>query len=209
MGDLNTFLCFITAAGLSALGALPVGLINLSLANWTIKKGRRAGFVASAGAILVEFVYTFIAVYFIDILVSNAAIEMWIQIFSIVLFSLLSLYYYRSSLKQESIETEVKSGSKHSFWYGVGVTSINLLILPYWVFLTIWLKSNGYIIEDLREVIWIALGSALGAGAVFFIYVQLGNYIVRRIAHVNTYTNRALALLFGILAIVQLVRVIF
>ncbi|MBX2816260.1 MAG: hypothetical protein KTR24_09685 [Saprospiraceae bacterium] len=205
---MDIFLCFLIAMGFSGLGALPVGLINLSLANWTIRKGRRAGLVATIGAILVEFGYTFLAVYFIDFFSTNETVELYIKIFSVFVFSALAVYYFLKTKNKQDLAQQVKSGqSSKSFWFGIGITGVNLLIIPYWIFIAIWLRSNGYGIASLNEILWISTGSALGAGLVFLIYVQLGTVIVGKVSKVNEYTNRVLTVLFAILAVIQVIRI--
>ncbi len=197
---------FFTAFGLSALGALPVGLINLSLANRTIERGRKAGLAAATGAMLVEFIYTFVAVYFIDILVRNETIGQSIKLFSMIVLLVFAIYYLTKK-SSPSKQVEVKKSDARNLFYGIGIAGINMLIIPYWIFIGAWLKSNGFIFDEISSILLIAAGSALGAMAVFLVYVWLGMRVLGKLDRVAHYTNKVIGVLFLILAVVQCVRV--
>jgi len=198
---------FFTAFGLSALGALPVGLINLSLANRTIERGRKAGVAASFGAMLVEFVYTFVAVYFIDFLLKNETVSQSIKIISGIVLLVFGIYYL-SKKKSKATKVEVKKSGARNLFFGMGIAGINMLIIPYWIFIGAWLKSNGFVFDQLLDIILIAAGSACGAMAVFLGYVWLGTYVVGKLDRVAHYTNKVIGVLFLFLAGVQMVRLI-
>ncbi|MDH3650320.1 MAG: LysE family transporter [Saprospiraceae bacterium] len=199
---------FLIAAGFSAIGALPVGMINLSVAERTIHRGSRAGLMVALGACVIELCYTYIALYFIDFFVRNEAISQVIKTIAIFIFLVLALYYWSRKVTP-SKQSDSKYPNSRNFGLGVGVAAINMLIIPYWIFLGLWLKANGLLFDSVVDISSLAIGSMMGALLVFLLYIRLGRYIVGRMEQVSYYTNKALAILFLSLAIIQLVRVVY
>lgn len=60
---MNITLYFVTTFIISALGSLLVGLITLMITQRTMEASKKAGYMLSFGATLIEFVYTYIALY--------------------------------------------------------------------------------------------------------------------------------------------------
>ncbi len=192
---------------LSALGAITPGLINLAVANRTIRKGARPGVMVALGASIIQLVYAFIAVYFIDIIIKNAAITTTINWVGVVVFLSLGLLYLLKKPKP-MVRVESSGDSRH-FGYGLGVAAMNMLIIPTWIVIALWLKGWGYDMHSLTEIFLLSLGSALGALAVFILYVKMADYIFNRMSSVVKYTNRFLGIVFLSLAIFQLARILW
>ena len=126
----------------SALGAVPPGLINLAVAVRTITRGYRAGIMVSLGAGVTQLIYTFISVYFIDTIIKNAIITQTINWIAGIIFLILGLYYIVKKVRKIQPVKDT-SDSKH-FGYGIGIAAMNFLIIPTWIFVAVWLKSNGF-----------------------------------------------------------------
>ena len=187
---------------------MPPGLINLTIAERTIYRGTKSGFMVALGTIIIEFLYTFLAVYFIDFFIKNEIVGRAIKIGAIILFVGLAIYYF---LKKVEVVNKVKrvNSNGRDFGLGLGVASMNMLILPFWIFVGLWLKANGYAFPNLNSIILFALGSTSGAFLSFTLYIRLGRYIVNHMQKVALYTNRILGALFLLLALVQIIRIFY
>lgn len=199
---------FVIGVFFSALGALAPGIINLAVAMRTIYVNRRAGVMVTLGAGLVELIYTFIAIFFIDLILGNGSITKYIDYFALLVFLSIALFYAFSKPQKPKADKSKSSMSKH-FGYGIVVAAMNMLIIPTWLFIGAWLRSNGFDFNFVGNIISISLGSAVGAMIVFLGYVRLGAYIVRKLSKVIRYTNRFLATIFFILAAYQLFKILF
>ena len=203
--DLIYFLLFgITFSG---LGAIAPGLINLAVAERTIKRGVKPGIMVAFGSSVTEFIYTFIAIFFSDVIVKNAIVGQFIQWMAVVIFLGLGFFYL---VRKATIKKKAERGSnrKH-FGYGIFIAAMNMLIIPTWIFLGFWLRSSGFDFTGILDIITLAFGSALGAFIVFFGYVHLAKYIVSRIEDVTRYTNKVLGMIFIGLATFQLFRIYY
>ncbi len=203
-----TFLQYLLLGALfSGLGALTPGLINLAVAERTIHRGVKAGVMVTLGAGVIELIYTFVPLYFIDILIKDSSIGLALKVIAIVIFLGLSIYHFRK--KAQAPAKATTPGGSRDFAVGIGVASMNLLIVPTWIFLGIWLRGNGFQFEHLSQMLALSLGSALGAVMVFLLYVKLGSYIVGKVERVTAYTNKFLGFVFLGLAALQTIRLLY
>ncbi len=163
--------------------------------------------MVALGAAVVEFVYTLVAVYFIDTIVKSALIGSMIKWTMAVVFMGLGFYYLYKKI--EPVQKKISKSSSKDFGYGILVAGMNLLIIPTWIFIGLWMRSNGYQFSHISEILTISFGSALGGLMVFAGYVRLGRFIVTRMQTVTRYTNRLLGAIFLCLATVQLLRIFY
>ena len=199
---MNLILYFSIALVLSFLGSLPIGLITLTITQKTIQNGRHSGLMIALGATIMEFVYAFIALLSLDLFTQNTSIGNYIKIFATAIFLAMGFYFL---WKKNSTEVRPTAAYNYlDFLRGFIVGSMNLLIVPFWIFLGIWLKANGVSFKNNFDILIFSSGAALGALLAFFGYILLSEFIVKRTKKINQYTNKAVGILFLGLGIFQL-----
>ena len=198
------FIHFIIAFVLSLLGTIPLGIITLTLADVTIKRGIKAGIYYSLGASVFEFIYTFVALKFINLFMDNPAIETNIRWAALIVFFGLSIYYFLSNPNPPQQKESVQD-KRSSFLKGMGIASLNMLIVPYWIFLGTWLHSDGWIILDSFWILIFSIGATLGALAVFLAYAKLSELVLQKSDRIVKWTNKIIGFVFLILGIYQAV----
>lgn len=204
---MNTFLLFVIAFMISALGSAPPGLINMMVLERSISRGKKAGVMTAIGTFIPEFVYTFLAAYAYTTINNNVELGQNLKLGGgLVLIVLGSFYFFRRPEEPEVNYASTKKDSYRGFRKGFFTASINMLIIPFWAFVAGYLGSHGYALAGLGDISAFALGSALGALVMFLLYVRLGHFILRRISTVARYSNKFLAVLFLSLGLYQLIR---
>ncbi|MDH3651118.1 MAG: LysE family translocator [Saprospiraceae bacterium] len=196
--------------GLSFLGSIPLGLITLTIIERTVHRGMWSGVAVSLGASIAEFVYTVIALKFLSFFIAEDDFGDKIKLFSIFIFLGLGLWYLlRINSPSITIKSVLFRHYYYDFFKGLIIGFMNLLIIPYWILVGSMLESNGMLFSE-NQVIVIFSGAAVaGALSVFLIYVRLVRIIVRKIKLVIQYTNRAVGILFFLLALFQASSLLF
>ncbi|MEL7424141.1 MAG: LysE family transporter [Bacteroidota bacterium] len=198
---------FAVALTISAVGSIPPGLITLSILRRSVQINRKAALWVSAGALLPEFIYTYLALVGYRYLQQNHVVEERIQQLATAVFLLFGIYYL---LKKKSTdlklpeEGEVKENAT-DFGRGLGVGFLNMLIIPFWVIVAGWLGSYDFSFDNSALILSFCFGAAIGAGIVFWAYVELGNWLVQRLGRIDYYTNKAVGGIFLGLGILQLI----
>ncbi|MEM9260358.1 MAG: LysE family transporter [Bacteroidota bacterium] len=205
---MNSVLLFFIAFLISAVGTLPPGLITLTITQTTIKEGRRAGLQSALGATIPEFIYTYLALIGADFLLRNADISYYIQLASAILFFGLGIWFWLISPKsQKTTNTEVIP-SRRFFQRGLAAGFFNFLIIPFWLFIIVWLRANGYVITKQAEFLLFATAGALGALCAFLLYLEIGGFILRKFRSVERHLNKAIGSIFLLLCAFQVWEVI-
>ncbi|MEZ4886391.1 MAG: LysE family transporter [Chitinophagales bacterium] len=188
----------------SFIGSIPFGMINLTVVDTTIQKGLRAGIILGAGAAIIEFFQSIIAVLFTHIFIDNPHIEEVIHWLAIPIFFGLAIFHYLQSHKESTVKSSEKSLSP--FHKGLFISSLNMLAIPYWVFYATYFGSTGWLSSEKIPLLYFCIGIALGAFSLFVVFAKLSSLVVKRMAKISSMTNRILALIFFILGLYQLVQ---
>lgn len=186
-------------AFLSFVGSAPPGMINLTVVDITLKRGMKMALLASLGAALVEGVQALVALRFTWLFTEDPIIGNVIQWGAIPVFFGLGLYYLLKKSGKNSVPKERKSGS--IFLQGIGVSALNLLVYPYWIFYGSWLHLNGFLIKETSYILVFSLGVALGTFLLLWVFARLSKWIMKKSDKVSLYADRfigAIMLGFGI-----------
>ena len=178
----------------------------MTVAESTIRKGLRSGVIIAAGAALVEFLQAFIAVKFTSLFVDNAAVENGIQWLSILIFMGLGFYFVFSKTEEKKTAKHKEANSTSSdFFKGVIISALNIIVFPYWVFYASYFSTMGWLSNDLFLFIFVT-GVMFGTFSILYLYARLSLKIIDSVQKISLYTNRIMAGLFFILALIQLLR---
>jgi threonine/homoserine/homoserine lactone efflux protein len=195
---------FFTAFILSALGSMPIGMITLKVTEKTIHDGYRSGVMVALGATVIEFSYTYIAITSVDFFIQNDDVNLYINLIAMTVFFALGFYHL---FKKTKMVLDSKGEYKtFDFVKGIMLASVNMLIIPFWIFLSLWLKSYDFDFSTNYQILIFSIGAALGALAIFLTYSLLGKFVVSKIQKVSLYTNRVVGVLFLMLGIYQLIQ---
>lgn len=204
---MSLLLLFFLALAISAVGTLPPGLITLTIVQTTVQEGKKAGLLNALGATIPEFIYTYLALVGADVLFKDAALNYYIQLASVVVFFVLALWFWFTKPKDFTSPAEVKANRHKYFLRGVAAGFFNFLIVPFWLFVIVWLQANELVVTGRPAILLFSLGAALGALLVFLLYMEAGNWLLKKIAAVRQYTNKAIGLFFFLLFVHQLWQV--
>ncbi len=171
-----------------------------------VDAGKKAGYMLSFGATVMEFVYTYIALYGLTFFQESVATNYYMQVFATVVFFGFGLYNFF----KESKPPTAPSNDYDYFDFGRGflVAAMNILIIPFWLFIAIWLGNYDMTFDTQSTIIVFSIGSALGALAVFIGYAELGHFIIGRIGKIVKYTDKIIGVVFVILGLYQLTQLV-
>ena len=152
---------FFIAFGLSFVGSLPFGMINMMVAHTAIEKGLRYALWAAAGAALVEFFQVFIAIKFTWLFTENPATDFWFKLVATVVFFAAGTYFFFFAKMRRKVPEEQQVNSRRSeFFKGALVSSLNLMVIPFWIFYGTLLAANGLLVKDDQHVLAFSCGTA-------------------------------------------------
>ncbi len=193
---------FIIVLLISFVTSLPLGLITLNVVQKTIQDGKRSGIVLALGATIIEFIYTYIALLSLDLFDKNAEWTSGIELIATLTFFAMGFYFlWKKPAKKPALDTEY---NYLDFLQGILIGAMNVLIIPFWIIVAIWLMGQGMALEGHWHFISFSLGSAIGAFLAFWGYVYVSERIVEKIDRIARYTDKVIGVLFLGLGFLQL-----
>jgi threonine/homoserine/homoserine lactone efflux protein len=189
--------------GMSYLGLLSPGMLNMTALKIRIEKGKRESLLFSIGAAMIVFVQASIALIFVDFFVAKPEIISLLEKMAVFVFLGLSFFFYWLSRKKVSTTTQK---SKNYLFRGMGMSSLNMLAIPYYLGLSLYLASEQRLILETTYKLIFTFGASLGTMLLFFTYVYFAKRIAMRVAFVVRNINLILSVLFLILGILAIIK---
>lgn len=187
------------------IGLLAPSMLNMTAARTSIEKGRSAGIQFAAGAASVVFIQAFIAVTFAKYLVAHPEVITQLKTAAIFVLFGLSIFFFMQARKKFKAEGKQKKGS--SFITGLGMSSLNMLAIPFYLAMATLAESKGWMeIVQPYSTIYV-VGAVLGAFSLFATYATFADIIAKKAQFIAKNINYILSVLFIALAIVTAVQV--
>lgn len=189
----------------NAVGYIPPGNINLTAAQITLNKGLKQAYYFIISFSLVEIIFTFLMMRFVEWFATGLDLDRIIDIAMIVLFLVLGIVTWRSRKEMPKTDTS----SKDSVRYGLLLGILNPMQIPYWLFLGTYLISHEWIDTGNLSLATFSIGSGIGAGIVLYGFARFAKYIQEKFTLSSYLINKSIAILFFALSAYHVIKVLF
>ncbi len=212
---LSILIIFITASAISFLGSLQLGPVNLFVINTVLFTNKKSAFYVAVGGAIPEFIYCALA-----ILVGNfIKIPIWfnnyLNISIVVLLVIMGFIFYFKKAKITPLSNSLITSNFFALKYfckGFLFALLNPQLLPFWIVVQLYFNANVILkITTLLQKTAFILGAGVGAFALLItLLLIVSKYKQQVILKINhTYLHKILSLLFFILALQQLLQLMF
>jgi threonine/homoserine/homoserine lactone efflux protein len=157
----------------SFVGAIPPGLLNMSAVKISINEGRKKGLLFSIGVCVTVMIQTYIALLCARYLDRHPEVVDMLQKVALGIFICISIYFFfiAKDTRREMPE-EINKSKTRRFLSGMFLGALNLLPLPYWVYVSITFAGFGWFKFTPLELFAAVFASGLGIMTMMIIYVQ-------------------------------------
>lgn len=158
---MNALHTFLIAFIFSFLGSIPPGTLNLTMLRLGLEHKMNIAWRFAFGAAIVEYPYAWLALLFEDWITSSPVIINNFKLISALVMITLGALTIRTARKPVDTVAPVReSGFRKGLLLGI----LNPLALPFWIGITAYLKSQGWVtLSTSQEVHSYLLGISLGA----------------------------------------------
>ncbi len=164
---------FLLGLLLAFVGVIPPGLLNMTAAKISLKEGHVRGFVYSIGVCVVVGVQTYLATIFAKYLNQHPDVIDILKRVALVLFILISIYFFLLAKRNSSPQkVDTFKSKKSRFFQGILMSALNVFPIPYQAYIVTTLMSYNWLSLDR-----LAIGSYV-AGAISGTFVALYIYIL-------------------------------
>ena len=183
----------------SFFGLIAPSMLNMTSARTSIEKGRSAGIQFAAGAASIVFIQAFIAVFFAKYLVANPEVITQLKTAAVFVLLGLAVFFFMQARKKFKAEGKQKKGS--NYLTGLGMSSLNMLAIPFHLAMSTLAESKGWITLEMPYTVIYVVGAVLGAFSLFAIYAIFAEIIAQKAQFIARNINYILSGLFVVLAI--------
>ncbi|MFK5958192.1 MAG: hypothetical protein QM495_04875 [Lutibacter sp.] len=185
-------------------GLISPGMLNMTALKIRINSGKKDSLKFALGASTVVFFQAGIALFFADYFSKNPKIIEILKILAVFVFFALAIFFFMLSKKK--MATTLKSNSKNYFLKGMLMSSVNMLAIPFYLGLSIYLVSVDKIIIAQPFILLFVIGAAMGSFLLFYTYILFAKIIIKKVSFIATNINIILSVLFLLLGILTLIK---
>ncbi|MDB2388832.1 LysE family translocator [Flavobacteriaceae bacterium] len=191
----------------SFVGLIPPGLLNMTAAKIGVKQGRKPALIFSIGVIVVVCIQTGLGLAFARYIEQHPEIVDILQKVTLGIFLALTFYFFALAKDtRREIPKGVKRSKTNRFLYGVLLSALNMLPIPYWVYVSISLSALGWFFFNPQVLGWAIFGSAMGTFSMLLIYI----YFFRRKLPIGNFgfnLNYLLGAITGLISLITVIRI--
>jgi threonine/homoserine/homoserine lactone efflux protein len=206
-------LTFFIGLFINAIGYIPPGNINLSVAQLTVNKGIKQAWYFILAFSCVEVFFTFGMMRFARWMSSDLSLEFSVyhikigtltDAFMILMFLTMGSITWLRRNRVPKPKEEVKRGS--SVFYGILLGVLNPVQIPTWLFFGNYVIIHQWIQTDYVSLFIFSIGSGLGSAIALYGYAHFARYIQEKFTLSTRLINHVIAILLVVLALCLLVK---
>ena len=205
---MSILLNFVIGFSASLIGVIPPGLLNMSAAKISMKQGRKLALLFSVGVTITVCVQTLAALLLARYLDMNPEIVDLLQKVALGIFLCITIYFFVIAKDtRREVPKEVKRSNTNRFFYGILLAALNLLPVPYWVYVSMTFSSFGWFSFGQLELWSTVIASGLGTFAMLVIYIQFFKNKKNK-KRFNVNMNYIIGLITLVISVVTLMKII-
>lgn len=191
-------------AFMAYLGLISPGMLNMNALKIRISSGKIESVKFALGASVIVFIQAGIALFFADYFGKNPKIIEVLKIAAVFVFFALGVFFFLLSRKK--IVSNSGSGSQNYFMRGLAMSSVNMLAVPFYLGVSVYLVSVNKIIIEQPYIFLFVLGASIGSFLLFYTYIYFAKIIIKKVSFIATNINIILSILFFGLGFLTLIR---
>ena len=203
MSEMGLIYFFIAVAA-TIIGAVPFGLVNLSVVNAAVKNDSQSAIQIAHGASVVEIIFALIALLagnkLSPVLQGNLVIRYFI--FAVLLGS--GLYFW---FKNNQLKTTSDNRKSTGFIKGILLNLVSAQVLLFWLLTATVLSAKQLIPLAFSDMFFFVAGVWLTKMAVLRAYAFLAKKVVHHAQKISANINQIIAIVLMAVAIVQFIKI--
>ena len=194
---------FIAAMGISLIGSIPLGNLNLTAMQIAVNNSRRA-FLFALGVVVVEMAYLSITLWIFGIYAIPGAALFYFRIIAALLLIIMAVAGFMSVNKKSSGNIIINN-KLNPIVLGIIMSAVNPMQIPFWVAWLFYLSRFAIPQPTVLGKSIFVIAAGLGTLAALLIFIGTGKKLAVLMQKNHKLVNIAIACLFLVLAVSQLI----
>jgi len=206
---LDISIVFLLGLSFAFVGLIPPGMLNMSAAKISLKEGHVRGFVFSIGVCVIVGVQTYLALIFAKYLNQHPDVIDVLKRVALVLFILISIYFFlvaNSNATPQEVDTS--KSKKSRFFQGILMSALNVFPIPYQAYIVTTLLSYQLLSLDNISIGSYIAGATSGTFIALYIYILFFDKIKNSKITSPKRMNYSIGIITAIVSITTLINII-
>ena len=200
---------FLLGLSFAFIGVIPPGMLNMSAAKISLKEGHVRGFVFSIGVCVIVGVQTYLALIFAKYLNQHPDVVDVLKRVALVLFILVSIYFFLLAKSDASPqEVDASKSKKSRFFQGILMSALNVFPIPYQAYIVTTLLSYQLLSLDNISIGSYIAGATSGTFIALYIYILFFDKIKNSKITSPKRMNYSIGIITAIVSITTLINII-
>jgi len=209
----HLIILFFATFSASLMAIVFPGLVNITAAKTSAKKGKTNGIVFAFGASIIVSLQSYLGVIISKYLYRNPfVIDLLLKI-ALVVFAFFAIYFFilakKNKHKNKVREMTIESNRIRTFFKGMLIAALNVLPIAYFCGMNAAWNISGWIKFQLWDILVFVVASGLGTFAMLYMYVFYFDKLESRTDNFSRYSDYILSGLMGLLLIITLIRLFY
>jgi threonine/homoserine/homoserine lactone efflux protein len=165
----------------SFLGSLPLGTLNVTAANITVKEGVGAAWVFSLGSMVAEVTLVRLGLAFMTWVHLHQKLFKFFEWLTIIVLLILAIVSIVAAIKMTGMGYALPGNTKHPFWLGGLLSATNPLHFTFWFGWSTVLMSRNILLPMQADYNWYVAGIGLGTLAGYAVFIYGEDYLVKQL----------------------------
>ncbi|MBN1117440.1 MAG: hypothetical protein JXA77_09565 [Bacteroidales bacterium] len=200
---MNFFQLFAISFSITFFGTIPFGLVNLSVLEVSYHHGKNKALNVAIGAVIIEFIYAFLALNAGVFLGKHLGTEKSWHILVMLVLGTVGIYYF---FKKNSLNN-VKETRQPGVIKGMVLNLISLQVLVIWILIMTYISAYFKFPHTLSAVIYFIIGAGCGKLITLWAYACLSEKILGKYSFIADNINRIIGVVLLITVVVQYFRI--
>ena len=200
---------FLLGLSFAFVGVIPPGMLNMSAAKISLKEGHVRGFVFSIGVCVVVGVQTYLALIFAKYLNQHPDVVDVLKRVALVLFILVSIYFFLLAKSDATPqEVDASKSKKSRFFQGILMSALNVFPIPYQAYIVTTLLSYQLLSLDNLSIGSYIAGATSGTFIALYIYILFFDKIKSSKITSPKRMNYSIGIITAIVSITTLINIL-
>ncbi len=191
------------------LGVIPPGLVNMTVAKTCVAQGKKQGLFVAIGASVVVLFQALIAVLLARYIFDNAYINKILLRSGLVIFILLTVYFFVKAQRDPHIATSAKISGNKNIIKGMITAMLNVFPIPFFVAIGAAINVGGDLSYYWLNILVFVVAASGGTFTTLYVYVLSFHRIEANADTFSEYSNYFMAGLMLLLVIITLIRIFY
>jgi threonine/homoserine/homoserine lactone efflux protein len=204
----NLIYVFFVGLVISFLGTLPLGTLNVTAMQISLRENVKAAVKFSIGVALVEIIYLRLSLTGMGWVIDHPRLFYYLGWVTVAMLVALAVATFISSSHKREKKNVLLENRMNRFLLGATMSGLNPVQIPFWFGWSSYLMTNRVLLPKTIEFNFFTVGGGIGTLCGLAVFVYGGKIVVQKLNANQRKMDVAIGCIFAVTAVIQAWKVL-